>query len=483
MKGITKMCLLRINTKPIIIHTYFVLILVSFSYSAFIDTGYSARIKGMGDIFCGIADQTETIYYNPAGLNTISTPQISLSYQLLWTFLTEQDTLNKGFITASLPIKKFGSIGVSYTNFNTSNIYQENAASLTYSRNIIKNFYFGLTAKYLNLVYSSQDNPYFDLYGNTTSNFAVDCGLLYKSNKVSFGISAFNLNQPNITLNQNEESSLNMTIKTGIGIKLRDDFILGTDISYNDTLKFCVGIEKVFTNEGISIRTGGNYNLLGSGEASIGFGYRIPVSFGGINLSYSYSYPITTLNNIIGHHFISLLIDFGSSYTSQEQQKLKVVTPQQQDVQQIKEEITKTLKAQKIKVAISKDVIKKEDKEVVFNVEISTEIKVSGWQLVIQDQKQRLVKKFPSTQQSQTLNWDLKTEEGNIISVGKYTYYVIGVDDKDNKIQSEIKTLIVSEKPQQQEQTTETIICPNCGAEVMKGERYCPVCREPLPKK
>ncbi len=27
----------------------------------------------------------------------------------------------------------------------------------------------------------------------------------------------------------------------------------------------------------------------------------------------------------------------------------------------------------------------------------------------------------------------------------------------------------------------ETIICPNCGAEVIKGERFCPYCREPLP--
>ncbi len=28
----------------------------------------------------------------------------------------------------------------------------------------------------------------------------------------------------------------------------------------------------------------------------------------------------------------------------------------------------------------------------------------------------------------------------------------------------------------------EYIICPNCGAEVIKGERYCPYCREPLSK-
>ncbi|MCS7232188.1 MAG: zinc ribbon domain-containing protein, partial [Elusimicrobiota bacterium] len=28
--------------------------------------------------------------------------------------------------------------------------------------------------------------------------------------------------------------------------------------------------------------------------------------------------------------------------------------------------------------------------------------------------------------------------------------------------------------------TEETINCPNCGAEVIKGERFCPICREQL---
>jgi large subunit ribosomal protein L7Ae len=38
-------------------------------------------------------------------------------------------------------------------------------------------------------------------------------------------------------------------------------------------------------------------------------------------------------------------------------------------------------------------------------------------------------------------------------------------------------------KPPKTETTQEEYItCPNCGAEVIKGERFCPYCREPLPK-
>lgn len=46
----------------------------------------------------------------------------------------------------------------------------------------------------------------------------------------------------------------------------------------------------------------------------------------------------------------------------------------------------------------------------------------------------------------------------------------------------------IKEKPKKtkKETTTSTqeqeefIICPNCGAEVIKGERFCPICREPI---
>lgn len=40
------------------------------------------------------------------------------------------------------------------------------------------------------------------------------------------------------------------------------------------------------------------------------------------------------------------------------------------------------------------------------------------------------------------------------------------------------KTETTQEEPQQEEYIT----CPNCGAEVIKGERFCPYCRESLPK-
>lgn len=79
------------------------------------------------------------------------------------------------------------------------------------------------------------------------------------------------------------------------------------------------------------------------------------------------------------------------------------------------------------------------------------------------------------------------------------TTKTITTQPKTEEVKKEITTQPLTEKPTQQEITTttipkkpkketttqtttteETINCPNCGAEVIKGERFCPICREQL---
>lgn len=443
--------------------------------------GYSARIKAMGDVVCGIADSVETVAFNPAGLHTVKTPQISLGYQILWMLLTENESLGSGYISMSYPFKKLGSVGLTYSNFSVSSLYQQHIALFTYSNKLFDSFFLGLNAKYLLITYLITDeivnNSYFTNFGNQATNFSVDLGLLYKKEKFSFGLSAQNLNQPQLTLNPQENDYLSSKINIGVGIYPTKTFTVGIEGNYDTTLKISLGIEKNFPKESISIRTGGNYTLEGLIETSLGFGYRIPLTFGAILLNYSFSYPLTQISNTAGHHFVSLLIDFNKE--SQETTYEKKETIKYEDKQQLKQEIEKSLKAQLITLELSKEILKKEDKEIKFKVEIATE--VVGWQLIISDNKQRVIKKFYSNLQEQEITWDLKTDDGKYISPGKYNCFVVGIDKKENKIESQIKTFLLSEKLQEETIQQETIICPNCGAENIKGERFCVRCREPLP--
>lgn len=447
--------------------------------------GYSARIKAMGDVACGIADSVESVSFNPAGLHTVSFPQISLGYQALWMLLTENESLGSGYISMFYPFKKLGSLGLTYSNFNVSSLYQQHIALFTYSNKLFNSFFLGINAKYLSVVYTLTDeiinNSYFANFGNQMNNFTVDAGILYKKEKFSFGLSAQNLNKPRMTLNPQEEDYLKSRINIGIGIYPTKTFIVGFEANYDTTLKACLGIEKNFPKESISIRAGGNYLLNGGiAEVSLGFGYRIPVNFGGIVLNYTFSYPLTQISNIAGHHFVSFLIDFNKETQQEVFYRETQKTIKYEDKQQLKEEIEKSLKAQLIKLELSKEVLKKDDQELKFKVEISTE--VVGWQLVITDSKQKVIKKFYSNLMTQEIIWDLKTEEGRYITPGKYNCFVIGVDKKENKIESQVKTFILSEKLQQETIQQETIICPNCGAENIKGERFCVRCRELLPR-
>ncbi|MEN3013242.1 MAG: type IX secretion system membrane protein PorP/SprF [Endomicrobiia bacterium] len=474
---------MKLMNKPDYFKFIFVIFFASNLYSLNEFTGHSARTKAMGEAVCGVADSVESIYYNPAGLHTVLAPQVSLGYQILWMLLTEEDSLGNGYVNVSFPFKKVGSFCLGYSNFNISNLYQEHVGIFTYSNKLFDSFYGGFNAKYLSVVYTIKDeivnNSYFSTYGNQTSNFSFDIGFLYKKEKFSIGTSFQNLNQPKLTLNPEEKDFLKIKVNTGIGVRPSKTFIIGLDISFDTTLKLAFGLEKLLINEGVSIRAGGNYNLKGTGETSLGFGYRIPISFGGIVLNYSFSYPLTSITNTAGHHFVSFLIDFDKTSIKEisDIEKKKIA---KYDEKQLKEEIIKSLKPQPITLDISKEILKKEDREIIFKIKISTEIELTGWQLVITDDRKKVVKKFYSNKLQEEIPWDLKTDEGKYILPGKYSCFVIGIDNKENKVESQIKTFILSEKLQIESPQQETIMCPNCGAENIKGERFCVRCREPL---
>lgn len=454
-------------------------------YSAEDIIGYSSRIKAMGDVVCGIADTVETVAFNPAGLHNIENPQISLGYQILWLLLTENENIGSGYITLSYPFKKIGSLGLTYSNFSISDLYQQHISFLTYSNKLSKSLLFGFNAKYLSFVYNinSDDmlyNPYFSTFGNQKNNFSLDVGVLYKKEKFSFGLSAINVNQPKMSLNPQEKDFLNTKINLGLGIYPIKTLIVGGELSYSSTLKAALGFEKVFPKESISIRAGGNYDLKGAAEFSIGFGYKIPVQFGGIMLNYSFSYPLAQISDTAGHHFVSFLIDFSKESRDEAIYYDKQTTTKYEDQHKLKEEIERSIKSQLIKLELSKEVLRKDDTELKFKVEITTE--VVGWQLIISDSKNKVVKKFYSNLQEQEIIWDLKTEDGIYILPGKYKCFVVGINKEDKKIESQIKTFVLTEKLQRTFIQQETIICPNCGAENIKGERFCVRCREPLPR-
>lgn len=462
----------------------FLLVLCFYAYSSFSEYMFTSRTKALGDTFVGIADSVDSILYNPAGLDTLQKPQLLLGYQTLWTGLTE-GSLAAGMLNFCYPIKKILSLGLGYVNYSVSDLYQENSVVFSISKSVSKKFFTGLNLKLLSLQYLNFEDitntSLFSIYGNQQNSFSLDFATLVKfSDKFRLGFSVFDVIQPRVSIDPNVEEVLPLRIKFGIGFSPLKDFISGCDINYSENLiSGSLGIEKNFVNEGLSIRGGINYTDKQSGFFALGIGYKFLINFAYLQFNYTFAYPISQLSSTIGDHYVNLVLDF-----SVEQQKQEVVEIKQKvsTEQKVEEEIKKSVQQAKIKLSVSKDRITKDDKTINFDVEISTDVNIEGWQLLVFDNKQRVVKKFLSTNQREQITWDLKDETGKYISQGKYNFMITCLDKKGNKLDSEIKSFFVVEKLQEEQKEKKTIICPNCGAEVMEGERFCPVCREPLYK-
>ena len=433
----------------------FLLVLCFYAYSSFSEYMFTSRTKALGDTFVGIADSVDSILYNPAGLDTLQKPQLLLGYQTLWAGLTE-GSLAAGMLNFCYPIKKILSLGLGFVNYTVSDLYQENSVMFSISKSVSKKFFTGLNLKLLSLQYlnfeDGNNTSLFSIYGNQQNSFSLDFATLVKfSDKFRLGFSVFDVIQPSVSIDPNVEEVLPLRIKFGIGFSPLKDFISGCDINYSE-------------------------NLI---SGSLGIGYKFLINFAYLQFNYTFAYPISQLSSTIGDHYVNLVLDF-----SVEQQKQEVVEIKQKvsTEQKVEEEIKKSVQQAKIKLSVSKDRITKNDKTINFDVEISTDVSIEGWQLLVFDNKQRVVKKFLSTNQREQITWDLKDETGKYISQGKYNFMITCLDKKGNKLDSEIKSFFVVEKLQEEQKEKKTIICPNCGAEVMEGERFCPVCREPLYK-
>lgn len=96
------------------------------------NSGVSARATGMGSAFVGVADDSSSLFWNPAGLGVLPSPELALHHSSLLAGIV-QETL-----VAAVPLGIFGGLGVSgnYVNYGSFDGYDEEGAQMgSYSAN------------------------------------------------------------------------------------------------------------------------------------------------------------------------------------------------------------------------------------------------------------------------------------------------------------------------------------------------------------
>lgn len=234
----------------------FILFISSFAFTEsngtttanFLKAEAGARTAALGGACVAVADDINTIYYNPAGLVNIKSHEATFMYNQAF-----MDS-NYGFLAYGLNLRDKGSLGVSLTYAGVSDIKETTslypagsgnifsatdiALSLSYAKNITPNISFGNSLKFIRGSIEEEK----------ALGFAIDFGILAQvNNHLSFGLSVLNLGTKMKYIE--EGNSLPLNIKAGTSLRL-----------LNDKLLISLDVNKPIDSD-VNIRTGAEYIL------------------------------------------------------------------------------------------------------------------------------------------------------------------------------------------------------------------------------
>ncbi|MFH1784098.1 MAG: PorV/PorQ family protein [bacterium] len=209
----------------------------------FLKIGVGGRPIGMGSAYAGIADDVNAIYWNPGGIGQIKGTEFMAMHNMWF------QSINHEYIGFAHNIEKIGTLGIGVTYLTVTDIEKragdtdaadgtfgatDMAVALAYGREVSKNIYAGISAKYLSQTLDDQ----------SATGFAGDVGVLWKAtDKMGLGLAVQNLGTEMKFINSGDP--LPMNIKAGVGYKFIKGLTVGLDVNLpNDNdVSVATGVE------------------------------------------------------------------------------------------------------------------------------------------------------------------------------------------------------------------------------------------------
>lgn len=257
-------------------------------------SGVGARALGMGGAFTAVADNADSVYWNPAGLSQLQKGEATTMQTRLST------DADHYYISVAFPNNGWGNFGVSWVQMGLGDItrtassveahnevvklgsfsYTTSAYLLAYGREFFNNLSLGVTGKYLTA-------SMLDIAGGQASGYGLDLGALFKPNaSLSLGLKVEDVvSELSWTTGTKEKPP--MRVKGGVALRF-DGLILASEVrqiirrGYSPTLS--AGFDWNFF-DGVSLRAG--YNEEGF---TAGAGFRVD--------SVSVDYAYVTLSSL-----------------------------------------------------------------------------------------------------------------------------------------------------------------------------------------
>jgi len=270
------------------------------------DLSVGARSLGMGKAYVAVAEDSETVFVNPAGLGAISSLKLGSMYTSLFN-----DDISYAVLSCAYPLDKdSGTLGAGLINQSVSGIklldvtgtvestgsYGSQVFFISHGLNLSKKFlpgmkelYGGYTIKYF--IQSAAGSGTSGMNGNGLS---ADIGLLYKPKGfMSYGLTLQNILAGTITYQSGAEDSIGSAAKVGTKVSVMGDTLDGGAILQSDS-KLDVALD---ADMGISYKVPGTLHLGVEYKPQLGINYidNILTLRGGIN---QVPTPAGNLNNL-----------------------------------------------------------------------------------------------------------------------------------------------------------------------------------------
>ncbi len=298
--------------------------MASTAWSYFFDYGAGVRPAGLGRAFVAVADDVNTVNWNPAGLAYMRRYEVTTMYASLFTgfegrlYTGQRDSLGYNYVAASVPVDPMvGYFGASWSQFN-SEFYRENTFNLAYARTLTvetETFHVGGNLKFLN--WNVPANDYTEPMSKT--GVTADLAVLYPlPRQFVAGLCWENLIPTDVGVTTYEEVPQNLRLGLSWSQDLRplktplDSVLLSTEWvnrSYaQNTNTFRCGVESWFFQGLAGARLGMN-----STEFTVGLSgrYAFPqLNMTQLQLDYGFALPFY-VEKTYGTHRVSLTASWG----------------------------------------------------------------------------------------------------------------------------------------------------------------------------
>lgn len=290
---------------------------VGTSGAQFLTIAPAARPAAMGEAFSGVADDINSIYYNPAGLGTLKMVEVAGSHTSLFQDIAYENAAvavpllawkkdkrpknaygTLAFSVSSLSVSKIERRGTTETDTPTETFGASDFAyAMSYGVTVPETkLSLGVTAKYIDQ----------QLDRAKSTAFGMDLGSLYQTGRARFGFGVRNVGTKTKFVAQADP--LPMTIYAGSGYKFTDNWLgaVEVDLPRDNGAQLAFGTEykhdfgdKVVGAARFGYNTkntgaGGLSGLafgMGLGLNNFGFDFAL-VPFGDLGTSYKYTMQV-----------------------------------------------------------------------------------------------------------------------------------------------------------------------------------------------